>query len=269
MEDEAPRFSIVAPNWNEMPHLTGMFLESLVEQSCRDFEVIIVDGGSTDGSRHAAAEYVPLLNLKWLEDETRNIGYIRNLGARHARGELILQSSADIRFEPGFLQRLHAEFDYRPKLVAIGGRTIPVGEGSGWICRLAYWGFDRLRAFYTWKWLPEKHRKFRPAGNFMCIYRELFWLLNGYPEVKINEDGLFGYRVDDYVRETGLRAQFSLKYGVEHNIKRFKAGGVSGVLFYLYVLRNFFPWFDRWLKPLEEKRAEQFSTRSDLVAEHD
>jgi glycosyltransferase involved in cell wall biosynthesis len=244
-----------------------MFLESLSQQTFKQFEVIIVDGGSDDGWLDAVHGYELRLNIRWITDLKKNIGYIRNVAAKHARGDIMLQTSTDIRFEPDLLDRLDREFCRRPELVALGGKTMPVGRGAGHLSKLAYWGFDSLRAFFTSKFLPNRWRKFRPAGNFLAIYRSLFWELGGYPEVRINEDGLFGYSVDDYVRETGLRASFSLDYGVEHNVKRWEKSGIKGLLFYIYVLANFFPILEPVLKPLEEKRAEQFSTRRDLITE--
>jgi len=250
-----------------MPHLRDMFLESLSQQTFKGFEVIIVDGGSDDGWLDAVHGYELRLNIRWVVDRRKNIGYIRNVAAKHAVGDIMLQTSTDIAFEPDLLERLDREFRMRPDLVALGGKTVPVGRGAGALSKLAYFGFDSLRGFFTSRFLPLKWRKFRPAGNFLAMYRSLFWELGGYPEVRINEDGLFGYSVDDYVRETGLRASFSLSYGVKHNVKRWEKSGLKGLLFYMYVLANFFPVLEPVLKPLEEKRAEQFSTRSDLVVE--
>lgn len=255
------RFSIVAPNFNEMPHIQDMFLESLTKQTFKDFEVIIVDGGSDDGSLKASKEYFGKLDITTILDTKRNIGYIRNVGALASRGELMVQTSSDIALPSNCLERLDKEFR-RQNLVAIGGRTNPTGPGNGILCVLAYTGFDTLRWFYTNPLMPNKWRKFRPAGNFLCIPIEIFHKLEGYPEVKINEDGLFGYKIDSYVREHDLRAEFRLDYSVKHNVKRFaEKGGWGAIKFYLYVLALMFPWLSRWTKKIEEESAEEFANR--------
>ena len=256
------RFSIVAPNFNEMPYIQEMFLESLVNQTFKDFNVIIVDGGSNDGSLGVIEEYCNDLELIVIKDNKRNIGYIRNVGAYEARGELMVQTSSDIEIPKDCLERLDQEFRDRNDLVALGGRTIPTGEGNGVLCWLAYAAFDTLRWFYTNSLIPPNHRKFRPAGNFLCIPLNLFWELGGYPEVQINEDGLFGYQVDDYTRKTGKRAEFRLGYSVKHNVKRFKEKGALGAIkFYSYTLALMFPWLGRFTKKIEEESAKEFADR--------
>ena len=76
------RFSIVAPNYNEMPHIQNMFLDSLVNQTFKEFEVIIVDGNSDDGSRETIELYRSFLDIILITNTRRNIGYIRNVGAK-------------------------------------------------------------------------------------------------------------------------------------------------------------------------------------------
>ena len=256
------RFSVVAPNFNEMPHIRDMFLESLVNQTFKDFETIIVDGGSDDGSLESIKEYYNELKITIIEDRKRNIGYIRNVGAYIAKGELMVQTSSDIELPRDCLARLDREFRNSQDLAALGGRTVPTGDGNGILCWLAYAGFDTLRWFYTHSIIPQNNRKFRPAGNFLCIPLHLFWELGGYPEVQINEDGLFGYKVDDYTRKTGKRAEFRLRYSVKHNVKRFAEKGALGAIkFYSYTLALMFPWLGRFTKKLEEESAREFADR--------
>jgi len=255
------RFSIVAPNYNEMQHIRDMFLESLTKQTFKDFEVIIVDGGSDDGSLEASKEYSQKLDLLTILDTKRNIGYIRNVGAQAARGELMIQTSSDIALPKKCLERLDKEFQ-RQDLIAIGGRTSPTGPGNGILCILAYTGFDTLRWFFTNPLMPGRWRKFRPAGNFLCMPLDLFKKLEGYPEVRINEDGLFGYKIDSYIKQNGLKAEFRLDYSVKHNVKRFEEKGALGAIkFYLYVVALMFPWLSRWTKKIEEESAEEFANR--------
>jgi len=256
------RFSVIAPNFNEMPYIQDMFLESLVNQTFKDFEVIIVDGDSDDGCREVIEVYRSFLDIKLITDSRRNIGYIRNVGAMKAKGELMVQTSSDIELPRTCLERLDKEFRERQDLAALGGRTVPTGEGNGVLCWLAYAGFDTLRWFYTHSIIPLNSRKFRPAGNFLCIPLHLFWDLGGYPEVRINEDGLFGYQVDDYIRKSGKRAEFRLRYSVKHNVKRFKEKGALGAIkFYSYTLALMFPWLSRFTKKIEEESAAEFANR--------
>ena len=247
-----------------MPHFEELFLRSLAAQTFKNFEVIIVDGGSKDDSMRAAAEYIPKLNIQFIVDTTRNIGYIRNVGAYRAQGEIIFETSSDIYFPHTLLEDIDREYRERDNLVALGGRTYPTGSTPPITAHIGYAIFDLIRFFMTTRITPIK--KIRPSGNFLTIRREVFNELGGYPEVKINEDGLFGFKLDEYLKRNRHKdVMFSLKHKVIHHVKRFeKKGGIQSILFYFYVLGLIFPMLKPILAPIERKSALEFSTRSDL-----
>ena len=261
---EKMRFSIVAPNLNEMPYIKNLFLDSLSNQTFKDFEIIIIDGGSTDESIDAIESYQERLNVKVLIDKTRNIGYIRNVGCKVAAGEILLNTSTDVWFDPSFLKRLDLFYEEHPKLCALGGKTLPLGSHVPIISRLGYGAFDLLRFLMTCRFMPIK--KLRPTGNFLSIKKSVFDEVGGYPEVRINEDGLLGYKLDRYwLREKHKSCIFSLKFAIHHHVKRFeKRGGITGIFFYLYVFGLIFPFLKPLLDPIERISGEKFSTRSDL-----
>lgn len=127
----APRVSIVIPVYNAMPYLTGA-LESLLAQDLREFEVIAIDDGSTDGSgdeldRFAAADervtVVHQPNSGWP-------GMPRNRGIELARGDFLFFMDADDTMAPNALGEMvrmaEGEGSGRPADV-----VIPRFEGSG------------------------------------------------------------------------------------------------------------------------------------------
>src|SRR5215510_13897684 len=87
-----PIFSIIIPTYNRLPYLKKT-LDSIWEQSFTDFEVIVVDDGSTDGT----ADYLRELggSVELLRQENRGPGAARNLGVMHARGEYIAFLDSD------------------------------------------------------------------------------------------------------------------------------------------------------------------------------
>ena len=116
--------------------------------------------------------------------------------------------------------------------------------GTSIIAHLAYQLFDFVRFISTCAPFPIK--KYRPSGNFMSIRSQTFRTLRGHPEVRANEDGLFGQKLDQYITDR-KQVVFSLNLYVGHFAKKFEQmGGIQAVLFYLYSLGNFFPM----LKPL-------------------
>ena len=249
--------SLIAPNLNEAKYLPT-FLKSLESQTHQDFQLIIIDGGSTDGSVQIAEGFG---RARVVVDETRNIGYIRNVGSSFATGDILFHTSSDTYLEPTLLEKIAKFYEEYPNVVALAGRTFPLGTNV--FAHLGYHIFDFLRYLFTLS--PFPLHKFRPSGNFTTIKREVFEELGGFPEVPINEDGLFGQKMDDYVQKTGKRVVFHLGYYVGHNVKRFeKVGGIRTILFYIYVLGNLFPILKPLLRHIELRSGRTFKMRSDL-----
>jgi len=251
------KISVVVPNLNESESLP-LFLKSLQNQTFKNFETIIIDGGSTDGSLRIAEAFGI---AKIYIDTTRNIGYIRNVAASFATGDILFHTSSDTFLEPKLLEKIAKFFEEHPDVVALGARTFPLGTSI--IAHVGYQIFDFLRFLFTIS--PFPLHKFRPSGNFTCIKRDVFEEIGGFPEVPINEDGLFGQKIDDYIQRHGKRVVFHLGLWVGHHVKRFeKKGGIRTILFYIYVLGNLFPLLNPLLKPIELRSGQAFKTRSDL-----
>jgi len=235
-----PEISVVVPNLNEAKYLP-LFLESLERQTLKDWELIVVDGGSTDGSLEILRKYG---KAKVIVDKTRNIGYIRNVGAEYATTDILFHTSSDVILPETLLEEIVETFKKNPFCVALTGRT-----------------FDIIRWIFT-----QAKLKFRPAGNFCAVRKQVFRAVDGFPEVKINEDGLFGYKIDDYCKNHHCFTVFRFDLTIRHHVKRFeKKGGLKALLFYMYVFANMFPMLKFLFRSLEYKSGEQFASRSDLA----
>ena len=107
-----PRVSVIIVNWNGKHHL-GECLDSLVAQRYRDFEVIVVDNGSQDGSAGFLNSRYPEVRVIGL---TENKGYAggNNAGLQHARGAFIALLNNDTKVDPEWLGTLIATADQEP-----------------------------------------------------------------------------------------------------------------------------------------------------------
>lgn len=104
MPKNKPFFSIIIPALNEARYLPKL-LGDLSAQTFRDFEVIVVDGHSDDATvtkAKALASSLPKLTV--LNSPRRHVCTQRNLGAKHARAEILIFMDADNRLPPYFLQ---------------------------------------------------------------------------------------------------------------------------------------------------------------------
>jgi hypothetical protein len=118
----SPTLSIVIVNWNGRQHLARC-LPSLLAQSYRDFEIILVDNASTDGSAAFVREHYPQVRL--LENE-RNLGFAapNNQAIRAARGPYIVTLNNDTRLPPGWLQALVEAAQAHPEMGAFASLIV-------------------------------------------------------------------------------------------------------------------------------------------------
>lgn len=110
----------------------GAFLDeavqSVLDQSFDDAEIVIVDDGSEDpASLYLFASYIrPRTQI--LRNPRRGIASARNAGAREATGDILVFLDAEDRFEPGFLERVSARFQSSPELGFLVSTTTISGE---------------------------------------------------------------------------------------------------------------------------------------------
>ncbi|MDO8152295.1 glycosyltransferase [Isoptericola sp. b408] len=105
------KVSVVMPVYNGMPHLEEC-LASLRDQSLRDFEVILVDDGSTDGSYEVLRDFAEsdaYDRVILLSQEHQGAGAARNLGLEQAQGEYVAFLDADDVFDKGMLGRAYGK----------------------------------------------------------------------------------------------------------------------------------------------------------------
>ena len=123
------RVSIVIPTRNRSKALHNC-LDSLVRQTYTDFEVIVVDGGSTDHTVEVVQEAKRKLRIELV---TMRGGLVpkMNEGLCRARGEFFVRVDDDVVTEPDWLDAVVATFDESALVGGVTGPTIiPKGRGS-------------------------------------------------------------------------------------------------------------------------------------------
>lgn len=109
---DAPRVSVVLPVYNHLRFLPEA-IASILGQTYRDFELIIVNDGSTDGTR-AYLDALRDPRVVVVHQENRRLPGALNAGFAHARGELFTWTSADNHCAPIFLEALVGALDANP-----------------------------------------------------------------------------------------------------------------------------------------------------------
>lgn len=103
-----PLVSVIIPAYNAAPWITDT-LASVLAQTFRDYEVIVVDDGSTDGT--AAAVRAAGGDIRLITQANRGLSAARNTGIRHSRGRLIAPIDADDLWLPDFLGEMVPGFN--------------------------------------------------------------------------------------------------------------------------------------------------------------
>jgi len=131
----SPRVSVVIPNWNGREWL-DLVVPSLARQRFRDFEAVVVDNGSSDGSAEHVRARWPWVRVVGLSD---NVGFAAavNRGIEQTRGEYVALVNNDVELHEEFLGALVTGLDSNPaaasataKMLSLRDRGLIDGAGD-------------------------------------------------------------------------------------------------------------------------------------------
>lgn len=207
MPEQAPLVSVVVPCYNEQATI-GLLLEALSHQDfpMQDMEVLVVDGGSTDGTLEVLETWKTRapFTLRVVHNPHRFIPFALNLGIRHAQGRYILRMDAHSRPHPDYIRRCVAILQGRPELGNVGGIwLIRPSRPDSWISRSIAVALAHPLGMGD----SPYRRQNRPPGPvdtvpFGAFPREVFARVGLFDETLLsNEDYEFNIRL----RQAGYR----------------------------------------------------------------
>ena len=127
--------SVIVLSWNGKEYLPAC-LDAVLSQDYSDFEVIVVDNGSTDGSSELVRERYPEVRL--LEND-RNLGFAggNNVGLRAANGDVLVLLNQDTQAEAGWLAALVSAIE-APDVGIVGSKALypngTIQHAGGFVC---------------------------------------------------------------------------------------------------------------------------------------
>ncbi len=130
-----PAVTVIIPNYNHTQYIVAA-IESVLAQSFRSFEIVVVDDGSTDNSREVVAGFGE--QVRYVYQENQGLAGARNTGLRAARGKLVGLLDADDVWEPEYLRTMvdlaerHPEAAvYYCRAQAMDGAGLPLPQVFG------------------------------------------------------------------------------------------------------------------------------------------
>lgn len=139
-DNHNPKISIIIPSFNKVKFIQKT-LESIVSQYYKNFEVIIQDGGSTDGTldiiKKYAMRYPKLINFVSKKDGGQLDAI--NTGLKKAKGDIVTFINADDVYESGAFESIAALYVENPDALWFAGRGIVVDDKDNEIAKIVTW----------------------------------------------------------------------------------------------------------------------------------
>ena len=179
------RFSIIIPVYNR-PQEVDELLESLCRQTVKDFEVIVVEDGSTEKCDDVCERYRDRLTLNYLFKPNTGPGPSRNYGADHASGEYLIILDSDVIVPDKYLETVQAELDREP-CDAFGGPDHAHPSFSPIQKAINY----SMTSFFTTGGIrggKKKLDKFYPRSFNLGIRKSVYEALGGFAPMRYGED---------------------------------------------------------------------------------
>ena len=122
-------FSVIIPLYNKAPYVEKA-IRSVLNQTFKEFELIVVDDGSTDDSLSVAKNcLLQTINYKLIEQHNQGVSTARNNGVKQAKYPYICFLDADDWWSPTFLEEMKALIDEFPDAGIYGSSYYIVKNG--------------------------------------------------------------------------------------------------------------------------------------------
>lgn len=186
------KYSIIVPVFNR-PDEVDELMESLKRQAFKDFEVIIVEDGSTTPCEEVVRRHEGALDVKYFFKANSGPGSSRNFGAERASGAYLIILDSDIVAPEGYLEACESELRSEPA-DAFGGPDRAHPSFSDVQKAINY----SMTSFFTTGGIrggKKKMDKFYPRSFNMGVRASLYKALGGFSDMRFGEDIDFSIRI--------------------------------------------------------------------------
>jgi glycosyltransferase involved in cell wall biosynthesis len=217
-----PFFSIIIPTLNEEKFIPKLLLD-LSYQKDKNFEIIIVDGNSSDKTKEVVSKFKTQLPINFFTVDKRNVSYQRNLGTKKASGRYLIFLDADSGVRSNFIKKTFLIINKKKGLI-----FLPSLEPEEKNTQLSL-VFDFINFLIEFSQITMKPFS---SGGALIIEKNFFNLIGGFDEnLFIAEDHHLVQKASGW----GVRAKFLREVKVKFSLRRIRKEGELKI-FYKYLL---------------------------------
>lgn len=186
------RYSVIIPVYNR-PDEVDELLQSLTRQHFKDFEVIVVEDGSSVPCKEVTDKYGECLDIKYFAKPNSGPGQTRNYGAERSQGEYLIILDSDCILPVNYLVAVEQELQ-TATADAFGGPDRAHDSFTAIQKAINY----SMTSFFTTGGIrggKKKMDKFYPRSFNMGVRREVYQALGGFSNMRFGEDIDFSIRI--------------------------------------------------------------------------
>jgi glycosyltransferase involved in cell wall biosynthesis len=243
-----PKISVVVPSYNKARFIK-LTLKSIFAQNYENLEVIIQDGGSTDGSLQIIKTFAKKYPIIWESKNDKGQLDAVNKGMRKATGQILTFINADDCYKPGALSVVSKAFIENPNSLWFAGRGIVVNEKGKEIVKTISWYKNFLLAHTTYNLLLttnflmqpsvfftksayEKYGPFSGTRDFIMEYN--FWLKLGHVSMPV----VINKNISEFRIEPNTKTKKMFKSLLIEDMKIVKKYTKNPIILLLHELNN-------------------------------
>ncbi|EON78015.1 Glycosyltransferase [Lunatimonas lonarensis] len=206
------RFSVIIPVYNRPEEIEAL-LNSLCAQSCTDFEVIVIDDGSSVPCKHVVSAFKERIHLTYVYQQNTGQGFARNTGMQQAAGDFFLFFDSDCQLPSEYMENLRKTITAR-KLDAFGGPDNAKEDFGPWQKAMNF----SMTSFWTTGGIRGKLKdpaKYQARGYNMGFSRKVFEQVGGFRLANQAEDIEISMRI----KKAGFKLELVREAWVYHHRK--------------------------------------------------
>jgi glycosyltransferase involved in cell wall biosynthesis len=187
------RFSIIVPVYNR-PDETDELLSSLESQTCKNFEVIIVEDGSTLQCKSIVDKYTKSLDIKYFYKKNSGPGPSRNYGAGKSQGDYLVFFDSDCVIPEKYFEEVEKELSLSPLEGAFGGAD-KASLSFTKIQKAINYSMTSFLSTGGIRGGSKRLDKFYPRTFNLGVKKDVFDNIGGFSTMRYGEDIDFSIRV--------------------------------------------------------------------------